>query len=553
MTTDQHSHRTHATVIHGQPAIAEISGIEIRARLIAKQEVALLDVSSEAVHALSHPLFAANLTLSRIEVEALDRIPRLDTLIAVFDRGEGDAVSAVRKLQAIGYRDVRLLQDGISGWQAEGGELFSDVNAPSKAFGELVEHVRGTPSLSAEEVQALIDTQADMVIVDARRYDEYHTMNIPGSQSLPGGELNLRIHELVHRPTTQVIVNCAGRTRSIIGTQSLINAGITNPVAALRNGTIGWTLAGQRLEHGQSRRAPQLGTHGTEARKQATETVRALAERARVQWVSEQDVQRFREDHSRTTYYFDVRDPAEYAEGHAKGFVSAPGGQLVQETDFFAPVRGARIVLLDTDGVRANSTAAWLAQMGWEVLVWERVALESLTLDGRFRPTLSADLVGTASQVVQTLSVAQLKAEQDRVHTVILDIEPSSRYRKQHIPSAHFIQRKSLTGIPDRLPPADRYVLTSSDGLLAFFAAAEVRELAGRPVYALIGGNEAWQDSGAALVSEAPSYIDPPDDVYRRPYEGTDNPHAAMQAYLDWEYGLVAQLAIDGTHGFHVL
>jgi len=26
-----------------------------------------------------------------------------------------------------------------------------------------------------------------------------------------------------------------------------------------------------------------------------------------------------------------------------------------------------------------------------------------------------------------------------------------------------------------------------------------------------------------------------------------------MQAYLDWEYGLVAQLDRDGTHGFRVL
>lgn len=43
---------------------------------------------------------------------------------------------------------------------------------------------------------------------------------------------------------TPIVVNCAGRTRSIIGAQSLINAGLRNPVYALRNGTIGWTLAG---------------------------------------------------------------------------------------------------------------------------------------------------------------------------------------------------------------------------------------------------------------------------------------------------------------------
>jgi hypothetical protein len=42
-------------------------------------------------------------------------------------------------------------------------------------------------------------------------------------------------------------------------------------------------------------------------------------------------------------------------------------------------------------------------------------------------------------------------------------------------------------------------------------------------------------------------------DRYRRPYEGTDAPQAAMQAYLDWEYGLVAQLARDGTNSFRVI
>ena len=40
---------------------------------------------------------------------------------------------------------------------------------------------------------------------------------------------------------------------------------------------------------------------------------------------------------------------------------------------------------------------------------------------------------------------------------------------------------------------------------------------------------------------------------YRRPYEGTDVGTHAMQAYLDWEYGLVEQLRRDATHGFFVI
>ena len=217
----------------------------VRAALLEGREIALLDVREEAPFAEAHPLFAANLPLSRIELEAWTRIPRRDTAIVVYDDGEGLAPRAARRLVELGYTEVALLQGGLAGWREAGGELFRDVNVPSKAFGELVESKRHTPSLSAQEVKALLDAKADVVVLDARRFDEYSTMSIPVGISVPGAELALRVRALAPDPSTRVIVNCAGRTRSIIGTQSLVNFGIPNPVAALRNGTIGWTLAGQ--------------------------------------------------------------------------------------------------------------------------------------------------------------------------------------------------------------------------------------------------------------------------------------------------------------------
>jgi hypothetical protein len=104
-------------------------------------------------------------------------------------------------------------------------------------------------------------------------------------------------------------------------------------------------------------------------------------------------------------------------------------------------VRGARIVLADDDGVRANMTGSWLAQMGWDVHVWdgdlERAELER----GRWRPRIPS---------VSTLAT-------------------------------------------------------------------------------------------------------PVANPYKRPYEGIDNPREAMQSYLEWEFGLVAQLERDGTHHFRVI
>lgn len=525
-------------------AIRRATYEEIRAALLAKREIALLDVREEDPHAQAHPLFAANFPLARIETNAYAKLPRRDVAIVTLDDGEGDAERAARKLIELGYSDVATFAGGIAGWAAANGELFRDVNVPSKAFGELVESIRHTPSLSAEEVQALIDAQADMVIVDARRVDEYRTMSIPTATSVPGAELVLRVPALAPNPTTQVIVNCAGRTRSIIGTQSLINAGLPNPVAALRNGTIGWTLAGQKLEQAQNRLFPAVDA---EIGQKSTESARAVADRAGVGRSTLGTLAEWRRQQVRTTYFFDVRTPEEYAAGHLPGFRSVPGGQLVQETEMVAPVRGARLVLADNDSVRANMSASWLAQMGWEVLVVDGLAPADLSESGAWQAPLPA------TPAVDFISPAELAKALDAGRTAVLDLTLHANYLRGHVPGAWFVQRSRLAEALGNIPPAERYVLTCATSQLAVFAVAELASLVDAPVQVLEGGTQAWQKAGLPLESGPTRLASTPTDRYRRPYEGTDNPREAMQGYLDWEFGLVEQLGRDGTHGFFVI
>ncbi|AFJ88748.1 Rhodanese-related sulfurtransferase [Burkholderia sp. KJ006] len=524
---------------------------DVRARLLARDELALIDVREEDPYAQGHPLWAANLPLSKLELDAWTRIPRRDTPIVVFGEAGGEdlAPRAAAKLAQLGYTDVRVLDGGLAGWRAAGGELFIDVNVPSKAFGEWVEAERHTPSLSAEEVQALIDAQADVVIVDARRYDEYQTMNIPTSTSVPGAELVLRVRALAPNPATQVVVNCAGRTRSIIGTQSLINAGLPNPVAALRNGTIGWTLAGQTLEHGAARRFPDDVEPAQ--REAARRAARAVAERAGVPRITLTELAALDEP-GRTLYRFDVRTPEEYESGHLPGFLSTPGGQLVQETDHHAAVRGARIVLADDDGVRADMTASWLAQMGWDVRVLEPVDPAAFTERGQ-----PPRAVPAAPQVaeVSPATLAGWLREAGAGEIAIVDVTTSANYVKRHIPGAWFVVRAQLRDALRAIPSAQRYVFTCGSSLLARFAADDARALlpASAPISVLTGGTAAWIDAGLPLEHGDTHLASPRVDRYRRPYEGTDNASAAMQAYLDWEYGLVEQLKRDGTHHFRVI
>lgn len=519
---------------------------QIRQDLLARREIALLDVREEAPHAEAHPLFAAHFPLSRIELDAYTRIPRRSTQIVVLDHGEGYAPWVARRLSSLGYGDVSLLEGGLEGWRAAGGELFQDVNVPSKAFGELVESRLHTPSLSAQEVKSWLDAGADVVVLDVRRFDEYQNMNIPGSISVPGAELGLRVRELAPRPATQVIINCAGRTRSIIGTQSLVNLGIPNQVHALRNGTIGWLLAGLSLETGQSR---QYSAVGAEVQAQAASDAHRVADRAGVKRITSVRLADLRAATDRTTYLFDVRTPGEYLTGHVPDFQSAPGGQLVQETETWAPVRGARLVLTDDDGVRANMTASWLAQMNWDVYVLEGLAPHHFSARGAWQsPRPMAPETDTVSQ----RTLAQW-LEQEANDTVLLDFSSSASYVKRHIPGAWFALRSQLAAVLDQVPTAKRYVLTCDTGLLAPYVVGDLQAITPTPVFLLAGGTTAWSNTGFPLESGETALASPRIDRYQRPYEGTDNAVEAMQAYLNWEFGLVEQLRRDGTHGFSVV
>lgn len=520
-----------------------VTAAEVRRELLARREIAILDLREEDPFARGHPLFAANMPLSRLEIDAYERLPRRDVRIVLYDDGEGLVERAGRRLAALGYREVYALSGGLAAWGAAGYEVFQDVNSASKAFGELVESRRQTPSIPAPEAKNLIEGPSPTVVLDARRYDEYQTMSIPTGVSVPGAELVLRARALAPDPATTIIVNCAGRTRSLIGAQSLINAGVPNRVLALRNGSIGWTLAGQVLDRGQSRRG---GEPDDISEAEARAAARDVAYRAGVRHIDPSDLADLIADAYRTLYRFDPRQPEEFEAGHIPGFRNVAGGQLVQETDHAAPVRGARIVLADPRGARADMTASWLAQMGWDVYVLDAPpsAFSAHGPTPRRLPEPPA---------VQTVSPADLAERLAAQEVVLLDLGPSPAHRRGHVPGARFVIRARLERdlAPDLM---DRtIVLTSADGLAARFAASEVAAISGQAVRVLEGGTAAWVSSGLPLEAGLDNALSLPEDVYKRPYEGTDNAVEAMQAYLDWEFGLVEQLRRDGSHGFFVI
>src|ERR1700732_2372516 len=271
-------------------------------------ELALVYVREELIFSQRHLLLARSIPLSRFELKFAQLVPRRTTRIVLCDDGDGAAAGrAAAILARNGYSDLGILDGGIDAWAAAGYELFSGVNVPSKAFGEYIEHESGTPSIAAAELEKLLRDKADIVVLDSRPFDEYSRVSIPTGINVPGAELVLRAREIATSPETMVVVNCAGRTRSIIGAQSLINADLPNKVVALRNGTMGWSLAGLTCETGKARRAIASSDDGTAWAKSAATRV---ARRFGIERIDRTALDRFRsESGQRSLYLFDVRDP----------------------------------------------------------------------------------------------------------------------------------------------------------------------------------------------------------------------------------------------------
>ena len=518
-----------------------IDAATLRAWLTDGRELALLDAREEGEFGASHLFWAVPCPLSQREVRARALLPRRAVRIVCVDAGDGHAERLAGWLEGDGCTDVHVLDGGTKAWESAGNVLFSGINVPSKAFGEWVEHHYGTESVDPPVLKSWLDEGRKMVVLDSRTHGEFVRMSIPSGISVPGGELAYRIGDLAPDPDTLVVVNCAGRTRSIMGAESLRRAGIPNKVVALRNGTMGWELAGLACERGRTE-AFKPGTPRTAAL--ALERASRFAEESGVGVIGPLDLARFEEDADRSLYLLDVRDPAEFRAGHRPGSRSAPGGQLVQATDQWIGVRNARIVLLDDDGVRARMAGAWLRQMGHRDVFVVDGGLDEMRGSGRaLAPIPEMDAPA------RLIDVARLEAGNAKV----VDLARSVEFRDGHIPGALWGVRTRLDALRDRLAGAALVVATSPDGRMARLALAELAALTGGEVAALDGGTAAWRAAGKTLAKDR---NDPPDaacvDVYLRPYDRNSGVEEAMRAYLAWEIDLVHEIARDGTVRFGV-
>ena len=497
------------------------------------QEIALLDVREHGQYGEEHLFYIVSIPYSKLEIEVVRLVPNKNVrMVLVGDEQGALSNKAFKRLSAMGYQNIQVLDGGMPAWKKAGLEVFAGVNLPSKAFGELAEHAFNTPRITALELNQKIAAKENMVILDGRPFVEYKKMSIPTAVCCPNGELALRIDEIAPDPETTIVINCAGRTRSIIGAQTLINLGIPNKVLALENGTQGWYLQDLPLDHGQTRKYPEeISDAGMDARRSRAKT---LAEKHQVQFVDHTTVQSWLKDQNRTTFLCDVRTPEEFAKGTVSGAQHTPGGQLVQATDQYVGIKGARLVLIDDEGVRAPAMASWLAMLGWEVAVWVDAFKHASTSTQDIKVAATNEgITQTRSEEIAALMNAGVK---------VIDLRPSMKFRESHILGASWSIRPNLSELA-LLPQQKSILLISEDIETAQLASIDLRELGVNEIYVNVDAPSTWKAAELPMESSpnSPSNEQCIDYLFFV-HDRHDGNKAAARQYIAWEMNLLAQI-----------
>jgi rhodanese-related sulfurtransferase len=510
-----------------------ISADQLGALMAGSTPHAVLDIRERAAFQKGQIFRATSLPRRLLELRLPALVTCRQTPIVLYDEDGALSALAAPTLREMGYTDVRILSHGLGGWRNAGRPTVQGVNTPSKVFGERVLHDFRTPEITPRELDERIAAGDDMVIVDTRTPEEYARGCLPGAWSVPGGELVLRIADLIERPETTIVVHCGGRTRSYLGAESVRRMGLPNPVVALKNGTMGWDLAGLELERGASRWAP---SPSATSRARAAKIAERVAADEKVPFVSPDELEHLWERRDReNVYILDVRTSQEYTDEHIAGAIWAPGGQAVQATDEYVAVHTA-VIVLACDGVaRSVMTAAWLRRMGFPNVMALAGGLPAWKQSGGAvetgLPTPVPWGYETARSVVRTVTPRALG------NALILDVDTSDAYSRGHVPGAGWLCRSRLELKITEVASDKRHaiVVTCADGVQSTLGAVTLGRLGYSAVRVLASGTRGWERAGLPIESGPTRLLDEPDDVVLKPY---DKGRASMEAYLRWEEAL---------------
>ena len=502
----------------------------VRSWISDKEEVAFIDVREIGQHTNGHPFFSISIPYSLFEFNIKILVPNKQTRVILIDNNNGISDLVYNIAHQMGYSNISIIEGGVEEWVSAGYKLFDGINVPSKSFGELIEKYFHTPSITAKELAQKQKNNENYIVIDGRPFLEYNKMSIPKSICCPNAELFFRVSSYIKDINTEIIINCAGRTRSIIGAQTLIDFGIKNKVKALENGTQGWFLSELSLEHNKNKYLEVL-PNDIET-QQLQNKVLKLTNDLNIDLIDLKKAQELIIDKKKSTFIFDVTTSKTIS--ITPGIImNVPGGQLIQATDKYIGVWKATVILVDDgDLIRAGTTSFWLKKMGYEVYILKEGLLKAQTL--KFIKEIDHKLIDL--DFINLEDLVKIKIQ------ILYDIRSSKDFCKMRIKNsiwlnrAHLYRKKTKTDDP---------IIIITDNLEK--ASLIVKDLKQKDKGAIIKVYK-WNQNE---ITSYPSLIDVTIETLSEQNNIDFNFHTHMRhdgnkehakQYLEWEINLVSKM-----------
>ena len=502
----------------------------VRSWISDKEEVAFIDVREIGQHTNGHPFFSISIPYSLFEFNIKILVPNKQTRVILIDNNNGISDLVYNIAHQMGYSNISIIEGGVEEWVSAGYKLFDGINVPSKSFGELIEKYFHTPSITAKELAQKQKNNENYIVIDGRPFLEYNKMSIPKSICCPNAELFFRVSSYIKDINTEIIINCAGRTRSIIGAQTLINFGIKNKVKALENGTQGWFLSELSLEHNKNKYLEVL-PNDLEI-QQLQKKVLKLTNDLNIDLIDLKKAQELIIDKKKSTFIFDVTTSKTISTKPGT-IMNVPGGQLIQATDKYIGVWKATVILVDDgDLIRAGTTSFWLKKMGYEVYILKEGLLKAQTL--KFTKEIDHKLIDL--DFINLEDLVKIKKQ------ILYDIRSSKDFCKMRIKNSIWLNRAHL--YREKIKTDDPIIIIT-DNLEK--ASLIVKDLKQKDKGAIIKVYK-WNQNE---ITSYPSLIDVTIETLSKQNNIDFNFHTHMRhdgnkehakQYLEWEINLVSKM-----------
>ena len=502
----------------------------VRSWISDKEEVAFIDVREIGQHTNGHPFFSISIPYSLFEFNIKILVPNKQTRVILIDNNNGISDLVYNIAHQMGYSNISIIEGGVEEWVSAGYKLFDGINVPSKSFGELIEKYFHTPSITAKELAQKQKNNENYIVIDGRPFLEYNKMSIPKSICCPNAELFYRVSSYIKDINTEIIINCAGRTRSIIGAQTLIDFGIKNKVKALENGTQGWFLSELSLEHNKNKYLEVL-PNDLEI-QQLQNKVLKLTNDLNIDLINLKKAQELIIDKKKSTFIFDVTTSKTISITPGT-IMNVPGGQLIQATDKYIGVWKATVILVDDgDLIRAGTTSFWLKKMGYEVYILKEGLLKAQTL--KFTKEIDHKLIDL--DFINLEDLVKIKKQ------ILYDIRSSKDFCKMRIKNSIWLNRAHLYR---KKIKTDDPIIIITDNLEK--ASLIVKDLKQKDKGAIIKVYK-WNQNE---ITSYPSVIDVTIETLSEQNNIDFNFHTHMRhdgnkehakQYLEWEINLVSKM-----------